>query len=49
MTKVTIGEARVENAEGMAIILREIGWSERRNALLLEEVSKPIGELLSHC
>ncbi|MBI2485878.1 MAG: GNAT family N-acetyltransferase [Deltaproteobacteria bacterium] len=49
MTKITIREARAEDAEAMAIILREIGWSERRNVLPLKEVSKPIAELLRHC
>lgn len=49
MTKINIREATVEDAEAMAIILREIGWSERRNALPLEKVSKPIAELLLHC
>jgi GNAT superfamily N-acetyltransferase len=43
-----IRAARVEDAEDMAKILREIGWSERRNALTLDEVLKPIEELIRY-
>ena len=46
---LSIREARVEDAETMAVILREIGWSEKRNALPLQDVSKPIAELLQYC
>jgi GNAT superfamily N-acetyltransferase len=49
MSDVVIREARVEDAPSMAEILREIGWSERRNALSLEEVSDPIEKLIEHC
>ena len=49
MPGLTIREARVEDARSMAEILREIGWSERRNALSLEEVSGPIERLIEHC
>ena len=48
MSKIEIRTARVEDAEDMARILREIGWSERRNALKLEEVSKPIEDLIRY-
>jgi len=47
--KLSVREATAEDAEKMAIILREIGWSGRRNALPLEEVAMPIAELLLHC
>ena len=46
MAAITIREARVEDARSMAQILREIGWSERRNALPLEEISGPIEKLI---
>jgi Acetyltransferases len=49
MTKVSVREAGVEDAEAMATILREIGWSERRNALPLGDVSESIAELVQHC
>jgi GNAT superfamily N-acetyltransferase len=45
---IEIRPAKVDDAEDMAKILREIGWSERRNALKLDEVSKPIEELIRH-
>ena len=48
MSKIEIRTARVEDAEDMARILREIGWSEKRNELRLDEVSKPIEELIRH-
>ncbi len=48
MSEIVIRTARVEDAEDMARILREIGWSERRNALNIDEVSRPIGELIRH-
>jgi GNAT superfamily N-acetyltransferase len=49
MPDVTIREARAGDALRMAEILREIGWSERRNALPLEEVAGPIEKLIEHC
>lgn len=49
MSEVTIRKARVEDAPSMAEILREIGWSQKRNALPLEEVSGPIEKLIEHC
>jgi GNAT superfamily N-acetyltransferase len=48
MSNLRIREARVDDALAMAGILREIGWSEKRNALKLEEVSRPIEELIRH-
>lgn len=48
MKRVTVRRAEVGDSEDMAVILREIGWSERRNSLPLEEVSSPIRELVSH-
>ncbi len=48
MSKIKIRTARVADAEDMARILRELGWSETRNALKLDEVSKPIEELIRH-
>jgi GNAT superfamily N-acetyltransferase len=48
MPNLRIREARVDDALAMAGILREIGWSEKRNALKLEEVSRPIEELIQH-
>ncbi|MGH7891334.1 MAG: hypothetical protein ACREN0_03585, partial [Thermodesulfobacteriota bacterium] len=49
MPDVNIREARAGDALRMAEILREIGWSERRNALPLEEVAGPIEKLIGHC
>ena len=49
MSEVKIREAKVEDARSMAKILREIGWSEKRNSLPLEEVSRPIEKLIEHC
>jgi GNAT superfamily N-acetyltransferase len=49
MAAITIREARVEDARSMAQILREIGWSERRNALPLEEIYGPIEKLIERC
>lgn len=43
---ITIRKALQDNAEEMAKILREIGWSEKRNSLPLEEVSEPIKKLI---
>ena len=48
MSKIEIRAARVEDSEDMARILGEIGWSEKRNVLRLEEVSRPIEELIRH-
>ena len=49
MPGVIIRRAKAADAVWMAEILREIGWSERRNALPLEEVSGPIEKLIEHC
>lgn len=49
MSNLTIRGARVDDAVRMAEILREIGWSERRNTMPLEEVSGPIEGLIEHC
>lgn len=49
MPDVNIREARAGDAVRMAEILREIGWSERRNALPLDEVAGPIAKLIEHC
>ncbi|NIP29690.1 MAG: GNAT family N-acetyltransferase [Candidatus Dadabacteria bacterium] len=46
MEEYKIRTAKIKDASYMAKILREIGWSERRNALFLEEVSKPIEGLI---
>ena len=48
MAEIKIREARVEDAQAMAEILREIGWSERRNSMPLDEVSGPIKGLIEH-
>jgi len=49
MANVTIRLAQTEDAVSMAEILREIGWSERRNNMSIEEVSSPIKDLIIHC
>lgn len=49
MAEISIRPAKTEDAVHMAEILREIGWSERRNAMALEEVSGPIEKLIEHC
>jgi len=49
MSKVKIRKAITEDAARMAEILREIGWSERRNNMALEEVSGPIEDLINYC
>jgi len=46
LEKITVRKASGEDAEAMALILREIGWSERRNSLPLEEISSPIRNLI---
>jgi len=48
MSEIKVRKAKVEDAVSMAEILREIGWSERRNQMNLEEVSKPIEGLIEH-
>ena len=48
MSEINVRKAKVEDAVSMAEILREIGWSERRNKMALEEVSKPIEGLIEH-
>ncbi|MGH7884861.1 MAG: GNAT family N-acetyltransferase [Thermodesulfobacteriota bacterium] len=45
--KLKIRKAELKDAAAMAGILREIGWSEKRNSLTLEEVSAPIKTLIS--
>lgn len=49
MANVTIRVAREGDGSRMAEILREIGWSERRNNMSLSEVSEPIEKLIDHC
>lgn len=49
MSKITIRAAQRSDAVKMAEILIEIGWSERRNNMPIEEVSKPIEDLINHC
>lgn len=49
MPEINIREAKTGDAVRMAEILKEIGWSERRNALPLEEVAGPIEKLIEHC
>jgi GNAT superfamily N-acetyltransferase len=49
MSEIMIRKAEIGDAVRMAEILREIGWSERRNAMPLEEVSGPIEKLIKHC
>ena len=48
MSEIKIRRAIQSDAKEMAEILREIGWSERRNKLNLDEVSKPIENLIEH-
>ena len=45
---LNIRKAINEDASSMAEILREIGWSEKRNSLPLEMVSDPIKTLIGH-
>lgn len=49
MANLTIRNATIKDAQSMAEILREIGWSEKRNNMALDEVSEPIEELIEHC
>ncbi len=49
MSKVKIRQAVTDDAVKMAEILREIGWSERRNKMNIEEVSNPIEDLINYC
>lgn len=49
MSEIKVRKAKVEDAVSMAGILREIGWSERRNQMKLEEVSGPVEGLIDHC
>lgn len=49
MAKLKIRLAKTDDASNMAEILREIGWSEKRNNMPLEEVANPIEELINHC
>lgn len=46
MKNLKIRKAKTEDAKAMAEILREIGWSEKRNKMPIEEVYKPIEELI---
>ncbi len=46
--RLTVRRAITKDAIHMANILREIGWSERRNSLPMEEVSGPIAGLIEH-
>lgn len=46
MKKLTIRKAQLKDATSMAKILREIGWSEKRNSLPFEKVSGPIEDLI---
>jgi GNAT superfamily N-acetyltransferase len=48
MSEINARKAKVTDAVSMAEILREIGWSERRNDMKLEEVSKPIEGLIEY-
>lgn len=43
---ITIRKAAKDDAVEMAGILREIGWSEKRNSLPIEEVCEPIRVLI---
>ncbi|MGI9534294.1 MAG: GNAT family N-acetyltransferase [Thermodesulfobacteriota bacterium] len=43
-----VRKAAVDDAYPMAGILREIGWSERRNSMQLEDVAGPIKSLIEH-
>ena len=49
MFKVKIRKAVTEDAVKMGEILRDIGWSERRNKMNIEEVSDPIKDLINYC
>lgn len=41
-----VRKAKTKDAEAMAQILREIGWSEKRNALRLDQIVEPITGLV---
>lgn len=45
---IKVRKAKLADAVAMASILREIGWSEKRNSMPLEEVSGPIEKLIEH-
>lgn len=45
---IKIRKAEPRDDVYLAGILREIGWSERRNTLSIEEVSNPIKKLIKH-
>jgi len=49
MANLKIRMAETKDAAPMAEILREIGWSEKRNSMPLKEVSGPIEKLIKHC
>lgn len=46
MSNLIIRKARTGDEVAMAEILREIGWSEKRNTMPLEDVYRPIKELI---
>jgi GNAT superfamily N-acetyltransferase len=48
MSEINVRRAVHSDAKEMAEILREIGWSERRNKMQLEEVYIPIEGLIEH-
>ncbi len=43
---LAVRNAEKRDSEAMAKILREIGWSEKRNALSLEQASAPMRDLI---
>ncbi len=47
MGNITVRHAKAGDGSSMAEILREIGWSERRNSMELGEVAGPIEELIN--
>ena len=48
MHEIKVRRAIRSDAREMAGILRELGWSKRRNNMKLEEVTKPIEDLIEH-
>lgn len=48
MRDVNIREAVPGDAGAMANILREIGWSEKRNSMPLHEITEPIRNLINY-
>ncbi|QMU56311.1 MAG: GNAT family N-acetyltransferase [Candidatus Mycalebacterium zealandia] len=43
---LAVRKAKTEDAEAMAQILKDIGWSEKRNALPVGEIAEPVEELI---